>query len=105
MRGDRRGVLAILATPREEEPQISVPMIDVIAALPGAAPEEAENLLARPIEQRMLELTAEGRTLAKSATAALNTEVFGQSGFANQDVDQLIRILGKFRRNAGDFSD
>jgi multidrug efflux pump subunit AcrB len=50
------GLLAILATPREEEPQISVPMIDVIAALPGAAPGEAENLLARPIEQRMLEL-------------------------------------------------
>jgi multidrug efflux pump subunit AcrB len=28
--------LAVLATPREEEPQISVPMIDVIAAMPGA---------------------------------------------------------------------
>src|SRR6478672_3530078 len=51
------GLLAILATPREEEPQISVPMIDVISALPGASPTEAENLLARPIEQRMLELT------------------------------------------------
>ena len=50
------GLLAILATPREEEPQISVPMIDVIAALPGASPRETENLLARPIEQRMLEL-------------------------------------------------
>jgi multidrug efflux pump subunit AcrB len=50
------GVLGILATPREEEPQISVPMIDVIAAMPGASPREAENLLARPIEQRMLEL-------------------------------------------------
>ncbi|MEO8622688.1 MAG: efflux RND transporter permease subunit [bacterium] len=48
------GVLGILATPREEEPQISVPMIDVIQALPGASPREAENLLARPIEQRML---------------------------------------------------
>jgi multidrug efflux pump subunit AcrB len=48
------GLLGILATPREEEPQISVPMIDVIAALPGASPSEAENLLARPIEQRML---------------------------------------------------
>jgi hypothetical protein len=34
----------------------------------------------------------------------LNSEVFGQSGFADQDVDQLIRILGTFRRNAGDFS-
>jgi multidrug efflux pump subunit AcrB len=50
------GVLGLLATPREEEPQISVPMIDVIAALPGASPREAENLLARPIEQRMLEI-------------------------------------------------
>ena len=50
------GVLGILATPREEEPQISVPMIDVIAALPGASPSEAENLLGRPIEQRMLEI-------------------------------------------------
>ena len=50
------GVLGILATPREEEPQISVPMIDVISAMPGASPQEAENLLARPIEQRMMEL-------------------------------------------------
>src|SRR5574338_1417714 len=50
------GLLGILATPREEEPQISVPMIDIIAAMPGATPREAENLLARPIEQRMLEI-------------------------------------------------
>jgi multidrug efflux pump subunit AcrB len=50
------GVLGIMATPREEEPQISVPMIDVIVAMPGATPSEAENLLARPLEQRMLEL-------------------------------------------------
>jgi len=50
------GLLGILATPREEEPQISVPMIDVMSALPGVSPKEAENLLARPIEQRMLEI-------------------------------------------------
>ncbi len=50
------GVLGILATPREEEPQISVPMIDVIATLPGAGPLETENLLGRPIERRMWEL-------------------------------------------------
>ena len=50
------GALGMLATPREEEPQISVPMIDVIAAMPGASPQEAENLLGRPIEQRMREL-------------------------------------------------
>ncbi|MHB1168283.1 MAG: efflux RND transporter permease subunit [Longimicrobiales bacterium] len=50
------GVLAVIATPREEEPQISVPMIDVMVAMPGASPRETENLLARPIEQRMWEI-------------------------------------------------
>jgi multidrug efflux pump subunit AcrB len=50
------GLLGILATPREEEPQISVPMIDVMTALPGAPPAEVENLLVRPIERRMYEI-------------------------------------------------
>ncbi|MEO7998080.1 MAG: efflux RND transporter permease subunit, partial [Gemmatimonadaceae bacterium] len=50
------GVFGIAATPREEEPQISVPMIDVIAALPGASPMEAENLVGRPLEARMIAL-------------------------------------------------
>jgi multidrug efflux pump subunit AcrB len=50
------GGLAIVATPREEEPQISVPMIDVIAAFPGADPAEAERVLATPIEKRMWEI-------------------------------------------------
>ena len=52
------GALGMFATPREEEPQISVPMIDVMAALPGARPSEVENLLTRPIEQRMWEIPA-----------------------------------------------
>lgn len=50
------GAVAVIATPREEEPQISVPMIDVIVGMPGATPRETENLLARPIEQRMWEI-------------------------------------------------
>jgi multidrug efflux pump subunit AcrB len=50
------GLLAVIATPREEEPQISVPMIDVIVALPGASPRETETLLARPVEQLMWEI-------------------------------------------------
>ncbi len=50
------GGLALIATPREEEPQISVPMIDVIAGLPGAPPEETERQLAAPLEKRMWEI-------------------------------------------------
>ncbi len=50
------GLLGIVATPREEEPQISVPMIDVLAPLPGAGPREVENLVARPLERLMWEI-------------------------------------------------
>lgn len=52
----------------------------------------------------LIELTAQGRALAEKATAALNAEVFGQSGFTGSDVDDLLRILGEFRRQAGDFA-
>jgi hypothetical protein len=45
------GVLGIIATPREEEPQISVPMIDVIAQLPGAGPPRSSRTCSRPIER------------------------------------------------------
>jgi len=47
------GALGLLATPREEEPQISVPMVDVIVAMPGAGPKEIETRVVRPLERRM----------------------------------------------------
>ncbi len=50
------GAFGMIATPREEEPQISVPMIDVMVAMPGASPREAENLLGRPVSSRMMEI-------------------------------------------------
>jgi multidrug efflux pump subunit AcrB len=45
------GALALLATPREEEPQIRVPMVDVMVAWPGAQPAEVENRIVAPIER------------------------------------------------------
>jgi multidrug efflux pump subunit AcrB len=50
------GLLALFATPREEEPQISVPMIDVIVAWPDGSPAEIENRLTRPVERMMWEI-------------------------------------------------
>ena len=45
------GALGLVATPREEEPQIRVPMVDVMVAWPGAEPAEVENRLVAPIER------------------------------------------------------
>ena len=50
------GTFAILQLPREEEPQIKVPMIDVFVAMPGAAPEEVENRVTRPMEKLLWEI-------------------------------------------------
>ena len=50
------GLLALTLLPREEEPQIKVPMIDVIVTMPGATPEEVEQRLAVPMEKLLYEL-------------------------------------------------
>lgn len=50
------GVFAVLATPREEEPQITVPMVDVFVQYPGASPEEVEERVTRPMERLLWEI-------------------------------------------------
>jgi len=45
------GAFALLATPREEEPQIRVPMVDVMVAWPGAEPADVESRVVVPIER------------------------------------------------------
>ncbi len=50
------GFLAITLLPREEEPQIKVPMIDVMVSMPGASPKEVEQNLTIPMEKLLYEL-------------------------------------------------
>lgn len=50
------GAIALVAMPREEEPQIVVPFADVFVRLPGASAEETENLVASPLEARLWEI-------------------------------------------------
>jgi multidrug efflux pump subunit AcrB len=50
------GAFAIAMLPREEEPQIVVPMVDVFVALPGASPAEVEQRVTRPLEKLLWEV-------------------------------------------------
>ena len=50
------GVFAVLVTPREEEPQIKVPMVDVFLAFPGASAQEVERRLTTPLEKAIAEI-------------------------------------------------
>ena len=44
------GLVALLTLPREEEPQISVPMVDIIVPAPGLKAADAEKLITEPLE-------------------------------------------------------
>ncbi|MBI3401298.1 MAG: efflux RND transporter permease subunit [Acidobacteria bacterium] len=50
------GIYAVVALPREEEPQIIVPMIDVFVEMPGAPPGEVEQRATRPMEKLLWEV-------------------------------------------------
>ncbi|MDF1525704.1 MAG: efflux RND transporter permease subunit [bacterium] len=50
------GALAVSVIPREEEPQIVIPMVDVFVGFPGATPEEVEQRVTRPLERLLWEV-------------------------------------------------
>lgn len=50
------GLFAVMATPREEEPQIVVPMVDVYVSYPGASPKEVEERVTIPMEKFLSEI-------------------------------------------------
>ncbi|MGC4068842.1 MAG: efflux RND transporter permease subunit [Polyangiaceae bacterium] len=50
------GVFAVYRLPREEEPQIIVPMSDVLVRMPGASPKEIEQRVTKPLERLLWEL-------------------------------------------------
>jgi len=50
------GALATWKLPREEEPQIVVPMIDVFVRMPGASAKEVENRVTNPMEKLLWEI-------------------------------------------------
>lgn len=51
----------------------------------------------------LVSLTPEGKELVERATVALNA-VFAEPGLPDDDTIQLVRILARFRKDAGDFA-
>ena len=50
------GAFAVLKTPREEEPQIIVPLMDVMVTMPGTTAKEVEQRIATPMEKLLWEI-------------------------------------------------
>src|SRR4030042_1005377 len=50
------GIAAVIALPREEEPQIIIPMIDIFVQMPGASAKEVEQRVTSPMEKLLWEI-------------------------------------------------
>jgi multidrug efflux pump subunit AcrB len=50
------GIASVIALPREEEPQIIVPMIDIFVKMPGASAKEVEERVTSPMEKLLWEI-------------------------------------------------
>jgi multidrug efflux pump subunit AcrB len=50
------GLLGLIMTPRQEDPQISVPMIDIMVQYPGASAQQVANMAMQPLERMMSEI-------------------------------------------------
>jgi len=67
------GLAAYVVMPKESNPDVSIPVIYVSMSLEGIAPEDAERLLVRPMEQelRSLEGIKEMTSLASEGHASV----------------------------------
>ncbi len=50
------GIIGLIATPRQEDPQISVPLIDIFLSYPGASAEQVSAKAVEPLERIMSEI-------------------------------------------------
>jgi multidrug efflux pump subunit AcrB len=91
------GVIALLYTPREEEPQIVVPMIDVLVQAPGLSARQVERQVATPLEKLLSQIP--GVEHVYSSTAAGQT-VATLAFYVGQDrEDSLLNTYNKLYSN------
>jgi multidrug efflux pump subunit AcrB len=89
------GVFAVIMTPREEEPQIKVPMVDIIVPMPGASPEEVEQRVSAPLEKLMYEIP---RVEYVYSTSSANMGMVIVRFLVNTEEDSaLIKIYDKIQ--------
>jgi multidrug efflux pump subunit AcrB len=92
------GVGGLATTPREEEPQIRVPMIDVAVGLPGATPREVERRVVEPLERAIWEMP--GLEYVYSISQMDGALITARFEVGTEPEEALTRLHGKLLANA-----
>ena len=93
------GTVAVVALPREEEPQIVVPMIDVFVDATGATSAEVEQRVTRPMEKLLWEVP--GVEYLYSTSSPGRSMVVVRFYVGEDEERALVRLNEKLAANAG----
>jgi multidrug efflux pump subunit AcrB len=91
------GIFAVAIIPREEEPQILVPMLDILTAMPGASPAEVEERVTLPIENLVHQISDVEYVYSTSAPGQSLVIVRFLVGTPQEDA--LIKVYSKLYSN------
>jgi len=91
------GAFAVWRLPREEEPQIVVPMIDVFVALPGASPREVEERVTKPLEKLLWEIPGVEYLYSTSQPGSARTIVRFEVG--EDEEKSIVKLNQKLAAN------
>ncbi|MEO5623417.1 MAG: efflux RND transporter permease subunit [Dokdonella sp.] len=91
------GLVAVMITPREEEPQIAVTMANVMVPFPGADVRDVENLVAFPLEQKLSEIEGVKHVYSVSRPGVAVMTVEFQVGVPRQTA--IVRLYNQVFQN------
>ena len=91
------GLVAVLITPREEEPQIDVTMANVFVPFPGAAARDVEQLIATPLEQKLAEIEGVRHVYSTSRPGMAMLTVEYEVGIERQPA--IVRLYNQVYSN------
>jgi multidrug efflux pump subunit AcrB len=91
------GVAAVMMTPREEEPQIVVPMIDIAVNYPGHTPEEVEKHVTIPLERLLWQIDGVEHVYSGSMRDKAMVTVRFYVGENRED--SIVKVNEKISRN------
>lgn len=91
------GAAALLITPREEEPQIVVPLADVMVMMPGSSAEEVEQLVSSRLEKLLYQIDGVEYvySMSRPGMAVVTVRFF----VGENREDSLIKVYNKIFQN------
>lgn len=93
------GALAMVLTPREENPQIVVPGAMVAVALPGATAEEVDLLVVSPLQGILSEMTGIDHSYGNASPGLGTVQV--QFKVGEPPEDSLVKLYNRVIANRG----